>query len=1763
MPRLEYVSESSETEELFESLCQPVREWFKDRFPDFTEPQKMAIPQIMGGHHLLLCSPTGSGKTLTAFLTIIDDLVRKSMNGTLEDGVSCVYISPIKALANDIQKNLIGPLNEIRESYLPKRAKEIRVGLRTGDTSQKERDKILRSPPHILITTPESLALGLASKRFRPILSGLKWMIVDEMHSLVPSKRGTHLALSLALLDRVIENPVQRIGISATMEPLSKVAEFLVASDARETESEPQTIKIAKISGARRLDLDILLPTPRFSSVPVKELLDYNVDVIKNMVEAHTTTLVFVNTRSMTETVVQKLRLAGLQGVEGHHGSMDKSIRLDVEQRLKNGHLRAVVSSSSLEMGIDIGSVDCVVQVGSPGSIATALQRVGRAGHQVGGVPRARFLPTSPHDLLEITALQTGILRGSMDLLKFPENALDVLAQFMIGLTIVSEWDIDDAYELVTSSWPYRNLPYDDYIEVLDLLGEERRIWIDWEENTIGKRGYAQMIYYTNIGTIAPDNNYLVFSSDGTMVGQLSSSFVSSLRRGDVFLLGGSTYRVSSIIGTRVNVTSATGYRPTIPSWTGEANSRSIELSQEVLELLSNVSDVQKVSGDLPEFLRENYGLGKPVAGALAQFLDEHAATTFQVPSRRTILIEEIQGPLPTYVVTTCRGRGFNLALGYMFAGMADREGILVHEVSFDENGFMIKLSHDLEVSSITDLFSSDTADEVLRKYLLETQLFAKRFREVSSRSMLNPRRIGADEISPKQFQQRAEQLLTQHKQAEDSVLIREAMREITHHDLELDELKDLMSGRGSESLSIVHRRVKIPSPLGLTLFMSAFEDLLSLRTRAYLIKDVDPEILRRLLGARSLATELDSDALDTYYQSKVEVPSDAEGLLRLMDIGGGLERELTHPLYSDKLSGIGLDTVRSWVHELAEQGRITKIRSTGNNQIDGKWFSQRMAGVHGTLGVLSVSGASEMDDLRELYTGGLSFEIASDFTGGTPDRWMKTELSDAVDCLRLKLLDMLGSEGPRTLDAISDRLPFPKAQVDAALQELEMRNLVAIGFFTQTDEGEYILRLDEYRITGGKLNVVDYRTLQTLIHNKSFERRLEPLDAIRDLVFVQRRDELLYRVKDYRFRDWIDIKHDSDIVNGRLLHNRVGYTHRNQIPLLLGLRAEPWLGPMEMELLEKIPESGITRAKLLKMYPSGKENQHVQRTVKSALSNLERQLATVKRYEKVPNRKRSISYIEKVHGAVEPMSFEDSIHLLIERIGPIKPQILRFYVSRPVEELAEALRILESSGRVSKVVALQPDPTDYYASPKDAEKLLAPMKEDRSMRILSQSDPFCSRFIQEVRLVLRQGWYNPVFKGVDPVGRILMFVVNDYLEIKDVHVPLSYLEEFKHAFGEMLDNYRDRLVDISVLHAFNGVPVHDCDENIQSVLADLGFSSMGDGERYLRGGVVQPRPRSDAYRALFHHQNMHQKTRWENETIALENITELRDDFALRGRCEMYRVDLQSMASAHQLHQGTNLRHHLIWARYAHFQRLLTIRNSEPPEEDMDVIRFFDEHHDADLFMERHALKRSEFRKIISPLVRSGHIVQDYRGGFRTVKPLKNVDLWDVKRRYIEDLVENYPILTLKQTERLAGSAFSAEEISDVMRGLEEDGVLTRGFLVDDMQDVCWGRLELLESGSSAVRTRDLVIPPSDALIHYFSSILRSRFGYGSAYLVFHKEEPIAAFKANTREGLLEVTDFVGDSDLEREALRVMKEFAWEHDMPLSGKIYERLRSR
>ena len=1752
MVEIEYLDSPHSTEELLEILCPPVRNWFKDSFSDFTRPQKLAIPAILDRKNLLLCSPTGSGKTLTAFLTIIDKLVRLALDNKLEKKVHCVYISPIKALANDIQRNLIGPLTEISESYLPDKTQEIKVGLRTGDTSQSDRQKMLRNPPHILITTPESLAIAITSPRFQPIVSELEYMIVDELHSLVPTKRGVHLALTLSYLDTLLKTPVQRIGISATMEPLEKVAEYLVASDDQESRNSASSVSIAKVSGSRELDLDILITHKKFSDLAVMKILDANIEAIADLISAHTTTLVFANTRKMTETIVQRLRPYLGDLVAGHHGSMDKKIRLNVEKKLKHGHLRAVVTSSSLEMGIDIGSVDLVLQVGSPGDIATALQRIGRAGHHVGGIPRARFLPTSVDDLIELAALQSAIQKGDMDKLDFPENCLDVVAQFMIGLVIINEMDIDEAFEVIVNAWSYRNFEYDDFIEVLDMLEEERRVWVDWEENMYGKRGYSRMIYYTNIGTIAPDNSYLVFNAEGSILGQLSGSFVSKLRSGDVILLGGSTYRVTNIQGTRVNVTAVTGYRPTVPSWSGEARSRSRELSNALLDLIGHCIISLRKEVDPRIILRDAYGLSNPVSNAIARHLEEHSIESFQVPDPSRIMVEQIiSGGHPTYMITTCRGRGFNTALGYFLAGLAESKNISVIEMSFDENGLLMRTSKEIEPREMYDSFRTNDHIEIIERYIISTQIFAKRFKEVAGRSLIIPKRIGAEEISPQQFQQKADALLNKHRTIDDSLLMREAKNEIMFADIDITSLNQFLNSCIEGEARIVHQKMTIPSRLGMSLFMSAFEDLMSMKTRAFLVKDIDPTVLQRLLGTRSLATELSSEELNEYYLNKAPIPKDSSGLLKLMSHGGGLEKSFNNPLYKEKLQNIEFDVLRGWVEELCQDGEIVKINNCGSKELDGKWFTPYMAEIHGTLGSLSVNGGKDVKDLRELNIQGLTFDISSEHKGTTPTKWEQIQVGDPHEAMRVKIIEMLGSEGPKTSDEMEQRLPFSKELVERILHELESRNVVSVGFYKQTDDAEYILKVDEHRLTDGDEEVVEYRWVQNMVFQKSFAQYDDGFSAFDSHVIFQKQQELLYRVEEFRFKDWKDLQLDSDVIMGRLLHNRIGYTTKKNIPMLLGLKPEPWVGPMEEEILARIPVGiNVTRQEIMQDFPKGEEHKSLQRDLKRALDNLERQMLVVKQFEDVVGRRRRLSLFHRVHGVYQPMDFESSLVDVIKRLGPIKANTLRFYITRSFEDLTVALMNLEKSGEISKVISLVPDPEAFYCMPDEVELLQRPRREDRKLRIMTQSDPYVSRFIWEVRSILDRGWYLPVFKGVDPIGKILMFKVNDYLEIKDLHIPNAYIEEFCQAFSILLDNHSDQLVDVAILSNFNSEPVSSIDEVTKKCLESIGFKLTG--ERMIRGGIVDPQPREIAERALFHRHHLHQNTRLENEILAMKKTPEVRDDFALRGRCEVYRADLKSMASANRLHQGINLRGHQVWATYEHFQDLLIIRGEEYDPDLWDIVEFFGNNSDPNVFKERHALSQSEFRKLIQPLIRTGHIVQDFRGGFRTVTLKSSLDPVELRKEYLRKMVESYPVITLKQLMRLAGTPFKPEELKSVLNSFEQDGTLIKGFLIEDLHEVCWGRKELLEEAKNITAIRDFVLPPSDPISPYFADLLKEKFGFGSAYLVFKNAEPVAAFKANTRNKRIEVKDYEGSE----KGWRIVKEFAWEHQMPLETDL-------
>src|SRR5436189_1211186 len=578
-----------------------IERWFSNRFAEPTEPQQRAWPVIQQGGDVLIAAPTGSGKTFAAFLSAIDGLVRQGLNGELRDETQVVYVSPLKALSNDVQKNLSEPLAEIRtalaEQGLPD--VEVRTLLRTGDTPQSERQAMVHRPPHILVTTPESLFLILTSERAREMLRSVRTVIVDEIHAVARDKRGSHLALSLERLEHLAGRRLQRIGLSATQKPIEDIAQFLVGAN-RASSPDSGAPTIIDSGHARALDLAIEILSSPLEAVMAGEVWDELYDRLAQLIGEHRTTLVFVNTRRLAERLTLHLsERLGAEHVTSHHGSLSKEKRLDGETRLKEGKLKALVATASLELGIDIGSVDLVCQIGSTRSIATLLQRVGRAGHHLQAIPKGRLFPLSRDELIECAALVRATAERRLDRLVIPDHPLDILAQQIVAAAAGDEWDEAALYDLVRGAYPYRDLSRKDFDDVVQMLAEgfttrrgRRGAYIHYDgvnRRLRGRRG-ARLAAITSGGAIPDIGDYrVVLEPTETVVGTLNEDFAIESMPGDIFQLGNASYRITRVESGQVRVEDAQGLPPSIPFWVGEAPARTAELSQEVSQLRQEV----------------------------------------------------------------------------------------------------------------------------------------------------------------------------------------------------------------------------------------------------------------------------------------------------------------------------------------------------------------------------------------------------------------------------------------------------------------------------------------------------------------------------------------------------------------------------------------------------------------------------------------------------------------------------------------------------------------------------------------------------------------------------------------------------------------------------------------------------------------------------------------------------------------------------------------------------------------------------------------------------------------------------------------------------------------------------------------------------------------------------------------------------------------------------------------------------------------------
>ena len=764
-----------------------VSRWFEQKFGSPTEPQRLGWPAIQSGGHTLIAAPTGMGKTLAAFMASLDGLFREGLRGGLPDETVIVYVSPLKALSNDIHKNLDEPLGGIRAAILASEGIDVnvRADVRTGDTPAARRQAIIRKPPHILVTTPESFYLLLTSISGRKMLSTVRTLIVDEIHALAGNRRGSHLALSMERLAALTGRPLQRVGLSATQKPIEEVARFLVGTRNVDANGNAKC-EIINCGYRREMDLQIELPGSPLEAVMSNEVWTEVYGRLCELIDEHRTTLVFVNTRRLAERVTHHLcdRL-GEDKVTAHHGSLSTKLRLDAERRLKKGELKALVATASLELGIDIGSVDLVCQLASTRSIATFLQRVGRAEHRRGGLPKGRIFPLSRDELVETVALLRSVRNGDLDALEIPRKPLDVLAQQIVACAGAGDWEEERLYSMVCSAWPYHDLTREEFQDVLRMLAEgfstkrgHRAALVHHDainHRIRGRRG-SRLLALTSGGAIADNGDYRVILEPGeTFIGTVNEDFAVESLAGDIFQLGNASWRILGINSGAVRVEDAHGQPPGIPFWLGEAPGRTAELSRAVSQLRREVEetirgavtrdgDAAGVEQELAEWFGRDPFL--PASGALQ--LSTYFAASYKalgiIPSRQKLLIERFfdESGGMQLVIHSPMGSRVNRAWGLALRKRFCRSFNFELQAAATDDAIVLSLGtqHSFPLDEVFRYLNSKTARDLLVQALLDAPMFPIRWRWNAARALALPRQRGGRKVPAPLQRMESENLL-------------------------------------------------------------------------------------------------------------------------------------------------------------------------------------------------------------------------------------------------------------------------------------------------------------------------------------------------------------------------------------------------------------------------------------------------------------------------------------------------------------------------------------------------------------------------------------------------------------------------------------------------------------------------------------------------------------------------------------------------------------------------------------------------------------------------------------------------------------------------------------------------------------------------------------------------------------------------------------------------------------------------------------------
>jgi ATP-dependent helicase Lhr and Lhr-like helicase len=1128
-----------------------VTKWFRNKFQEPTEIQQQSWLNISQGKNVLIAAPTGSGKTFAAFLKIIDDLVQKNIQHSLPEKTLVVYISPLKALSNDIERNLKGPLQEIDECLLQEGYSEsgIRIALRTGDTPVSERTGMLKNPPHILVTTPESLYILLTTVNGRRMLSDVERIIVDEIHAMVNDKRGSHLSLSMERLQKLSSKSLQRIGISATQKPIEEIAAFLTGVN----NGIPQPCEILDTGHSRAMQISITVPNSPLTAVMANEVWDEIYQKLVDNIQQHTTTLIFVNTRKLAERLANQLTtILGEEVITAHHGSMSKDNRFEAEQRLKAGKLKALVATASLELGIDVGAVDLVCQIGSPKSIAVFLQRVGRSGHSIKGTPKGILFPLTRDELLECTAILDAVRRKELDAVIIPQKPVDILAQQLVAEVACEEYDETELYEMVRRAYPYRDLSQNEFAEIIKMLSEgfttrrgRRAAYLHHDlinAKLRGRKG-ARLTAIISGGAIPDNFDYDVIQEPVNLfVGTLNEDFAIESTPGDIFQLGNNSWRVLRIETGKVKVEDAGGLPPSIPFWLGEAPGRTDELSFAVSRLMQTIADhlgdlTEVVMADTDQeatdiapwkvpamkWLKEELKLSEEVCDQLVTYVAIAKISLGLVPTQDCIVMERFfdEAGDMHLVIHSPFGSRLNKAWGLSLRKRFCKKFNFELQAAATENALILSLgsTHSFPIEEVFDYLKPATVKEILIQAMLDSPIFEVRWRWNASRALAVLRRYPGKKVPPQIQRMQSEDLIA--LVFPDQIACFENIqgpREVPRHPL-VDQtihdcLTEAMDLKGLEVLleKIVNRKIQLvardlrePSPLA--------QEIINARPYAFLDDaPLEERRTRAILNRRWLdpaeagdLSKLDPRAIEMVRLEAWPDVASADDLHDALTLLGYVREE----------ESLGM---ASFKQELVAQNRLTVLSVAPNKKV---WLA-----------------AERVPEFMALY-GDPVFDpkivLPKKFLLNKPEK-----LAALVELIRGRLEGL----GPITVSRISNELEISAGEVEMALIHLEQEGFVFRGNFTgESDETEWcerrlLSRIHRYTLEKVRKEIEPVSPADFMrflfawqgLDNASeslgpvaLQKTLEMLEGIEAPAIAWEADIIPARVKDYDYI-WLDV---------------------------------------------------------------------------------------------------------------------------------------------------------------------------------------------------------------------------------------------------------------------------------------------------------------------------------------------------------------------------------------------------------------------------------------------------------------------------------------------------------------------------------------------------------------------------------------------------------------------------------------------------------------